>query len=123
MFGHLIDMLCYLKEESEVHKPFRTQIQRTIITQIAVLLFRTFRFKRSESGISSSNARMLEIKEYIDVHFNEELNLNMLGEKFFLHPSTISKDFTKYWMFLPFNTVNLYMNGGKQAGEAEESSW
>ncbi|WP_271823122.1 hypothetical protein [Enterocloster clostridioformis] len=38
-------MLCYLKEESEVHKPFRTQIQRTIITQIAVLLFRTFRFK------------------------------------------------------------------------------
>ena len=23
-------------------------------------------------------------------------------------------------MFLPFNTVNLYMNGGKQAGKAEE---
>ena len=45
VFGHLIDMLCYLKEEGEVHKPFRTQIQRTIITQIAVLLFRTFRFK------------------------------------------------------------------------------
>ena len=91
VFGHLIDMLCYLKEEGEVHKPFRTQIQRTIITQIAVLLFRVFRFERSESGISPSNARMLEIKEYIDVHFNEELNLNMLGEKFFLHPTTISR--------------------------------
>ena len=106
MFGHLIDMLCYLKEEGEVHKPFRTQIQRTIITQIAVLLFRVFRFERSESGISPSNARMLEIKEYIDVHFNEELNLNMLGEKFFLHPTTISKDFTKYCGY----NLNKYIN-------------
>ena len=106
VFGHLIDMLCYLKEEGEVHKPFRTQIQRTIITQIAVLLFRVFRFERSESGISPSNARMLEIKDYIDVHFNEELNLNMLGEKFFLHPTTISKDFTKYCGY----NLNKYIN-------------
>ena len=49
---------------------------------------------------------MLEIKEYIDVHFNEELNLNMLGEKFFLHPTTISKDFTKYCGY----NLNKYIN-------------
>ena len=71
-----------------------------------MLLFRVFRFERSESGISPSNARMLEIKEYIDVHFNEELNLNMLGEKFFLHPTTISKDFTKYCGY----NLNKYIN-------------
>lgn len=43
VFGQLIDMLCCLKAEDAVHKPFRSQIQRTIVTQIAVLLFRTFR--------------------------------------------------------------------------------
>ena len=56
--------------------------------------------------LHQDDIRMLEIKEYIDVHFNEELNLNMLGEKFFLHPTTISKDFTKYCGY----NLNKYIN-------------
>ena len=106
VFRQLVDMLCYLKSEEGVHRPFRSLIQRTVITQIAVLLFRTFRFKRSEGNITPSNARMLEIKEYIDAHFDEELNLNLLSEKFFLHPATISKDFSRYCGY----NLNKYIN-------------
>lgn len=106
VFDRLVGMLCELKEEETAHKPFRSQIQRTVLIQMAVILFRAFQFKREEGGIPPSHVRMLAIKEYIDLHFEEELNLHNLSEKFFLHPSTISKDFAKYCGC----TLNKYMN-------------
>lgn len=96
IFNKIIKLLCELKGEEEEHKPFRSQIQRTVITQIAVILFRAFQFQRENESISPSHARMLEIKTYIDVNFTAELDLKTLSERFFLHPSTISKDFTRY---------------------------
>lgn len=106
IFARIIEMLCELKEEAEVHKPFRSQIERTVITQFAVILFRAFQFKRNDGGVTLSNTRMLEIKEYIDLHFNEELNLKFLSEKFFLHPSTISKEFARCCGY----NLNKYLN-------------
>lgn len=105
-FERIIEMLSALKDEEEIHKPFRSQIERTVITQIAVILFRVFQFKRDDGGNTPSNARMLEIKEYIDMHFDEKLNLNILSEKFFLHPSTISKEFARYCGY----NLNKYIN-------------
>lgn len=106
VFEQIIEMLRALKEEEAVHKPFRSQIERTVITQIAVILFRAFQFKRNDGGVTPSNVRMLEIKEYIDLHFAEVLNLNVLSEKFFLHPSTISKEFSRYCGY----NLNKYIN-------------
>lgn len=106
VFDRIIEMLCELKEEAVVHKPFRSQIERTVITQIAVILFRAFQFKRNDGAITPSNARMLEIKEYIDMNFDKELNLNILSEKFFLHPSTISKEFARGCGY----NLNKYIN-------------
>lgn len=106
VFNRILDLLRELKEEDVVHKPFRSQIQRSVITQITVILFRVFQFKRDDSGLAPSNIRMLEIKEYIDTHFDRELNLNILSEQFFLHPSTISKDFAKYCGY----NLNKYIN-------------
>lgn len=106
VFERIIEMLSALKDEEEIHKPFRSQIERTVITQIAVILFRVFQFKRDDGGNTPSNARMLEIKEYIDMHFDEKLNLNILSEKFFLHPSTISKEFARYCGY----NLNKYIN-------------
>jgi AraC-like DNA-binding protein len=106
IFNRILDMLCFLKDEEAIHKPFRSQIQRNVISLIAVVLFRAFNFKKKDSNITASNARMLEIKEYIDTHFTEELDLNSLSEKFFLHPSTISKDFNKYCGY----NLNKYIN-------------
>lgn len=106
VFNRILDLLRELKEEDVVHKPFRSQIQRTVITQIAVILFRALQFKRNESSMAVSKARMLKIKEYIDGHFSEEINLNVLSEKFFLHPSTISKEFNRCCGY----NLNKYIN-------------
>lgn len=106
VFARIVEMLSALKDEEEIHKPFRSQIERTVITQIAVILFRVFQFKRDDGGNAPSNARMLEIKEYIDMHFDEKLNLNILSERFFLHPSTISKEFARYCGY----NLNKYIN-------------
>lgn len=39
--------------------------------------------------------QMYDIKEYIDQHYIEDLNLNGLSEQFYLHPVTISKEFSR----------------------------
>lgn len=106
LFDSLISMICYLKEEEEIHKPFRSQIQRTIMIQIAVILFRLFRLKRNENHEKESSLIMVQIKEYIDSHFNEKLDLNTLSNIFFLHPSTISKNFYHYCGY----NLNKYIN-------------
>lgn len=38
---------------------------------------------------------MREIKEYIDTHFQERLTLKTLSSRFYLHPTTISKEFRR----------------------------
>lgn len=106
IFNQIVSLLCYLKDEEEVHKPFRSQIERTVLTQIAVMLFRAFEFRRDDSPLTPSNSRMLEIKEYIDMNYRNKLDLKFFSEKFFLHPSTISKDFNKYCG----QTLNKYIN-------------
>lgn len=106
IFNEILNMLCYLNNEEAVHKPFQSQMQRSIITQIAVVLFRAFHFQRNNKNITASNTRMPEIKEYIDTHFIEEINLTSLSKKFFLHPSTISKDFKKHYGY----HLNRYIN-------------
>lgn len=39
--------------------------------------------------------QMYDIKEYIDQHYMEDLNLNGLSEQFYHHPVTISKEFSR----------------------------
>jgi AraC-like DNA-binding protein len=97
IFYHIVELLQELYGEQAVHKPFRSMIERTLITQISVLLFRVFGLERRESELSVMNLRMIDIKEYIDVHFRENLDLQILSGLFYLHPATISKEFNKYF--------------------------
>lgn len=106
IFSHIIELLQQLYGEQAIHKPFRSMIERTLITQIAILLFRVFGLERRESELSMMNLRMIDIKEYIDLHFRENLNLQMLSELFYLHPATISKEFNKYFG----KTIIKYIN-------------
>lgn len=94
-FNQLISLLSDLKSEERIKKPFRSQLQRAIITQIAILLFRLFELERSSRPDPNVKDRMIEIKDYIDTHFQERIDLKMLSEKFYLHPATISKDFNR----------------------------
>lgn len=106
IFNRLVNILMYLRMEDNELKPFHTQIQRTIMTQVAVELYRTFKFVNKVTGLRASNNRMLEIKEYIDTNFTENLSLNTLSEKFFLHSTTISAEFNKCCGY----NINKYIN-------------
>lgn len=92
----IIELFCYLKKEEDLNKTFRPLMERTIITQIAVLLFRAVGLTRQGRVLSAMNERMLEIKDYINLHFSETLDLQRLSDVFYLHPTTISKEFNKY---------------------------
>lgn len=96
VFDAVVSHLHTLKSELITHAPYRSLMERTLITQIAVLLFRAFQLKRDTTPLPVAHAHMLEIKAYIDQYFKEPLDLKILSEKFFLHPATISKDFHKY---------------------------
>ncbi|MGL6218714.1 MAG: helix-turn-helix transcriptional regulator, partial [Lacrimispora sphenoides] len=91
----------------EIHQPFRSMIERSIITEITVLLFRAFGLERTESERSEMNLRMIAIKEYIDRHYQENLDLKILSELFYLHPATISREFNKYFGKTLIKYINI----------------
>ncbi len=86
IFNRVTGLIKELYEEQEIHQPFRSMIERSIITEITVLLFRAFGLERTESERSEMNLRMIAIKEYIDRHYQENLDLKILSE-LFLSPS------------------------------------
>lgn len=106
VFWQLIGLMKELRTEETLQQPFRSQMERTLITQIAVILFRALRLKKRDTPMTAANIRMLEVKEYIEQHFQEKLDLASLSERFFLHPATISKDFHKYCGY----HLNKYIN-------------
>lgn len=106
IFNKIVDMLCELKNEYENNISLNNEMQKAIITEISITLFRVFKLQKDVNILTKSNERMQEIKNYIDENFNETLDLNTLSSKFFLHPSTISKEFNKYSGY----SINKYIN-------------
>lgn len=105
-FNCLIDLLRALKGEQLRFQPHRAHMERSIVTQVAVVLFRIFQLKQKDMPLSAAHILMLDIKEYIDLHYKEVLDLKSLSELFYCHPSTISKDFRKYCG----HNLNRYIN-------------
>lgn len=95
IFAKLIGLLQDLAEEQQGEKDYRAQMQRGVLTQTAVLLFRVLRMEREAGEISAADTAMREIKDHIDLHFQERLTLETLSRRFYLHPSTISKEFKR----------------------------
>lgn len=115
VFAKLIALLKELRTEEVMQPPFRSQMERTIITQIAVILFRALHLEKRDTPLSAANVRMFEVKEYIEQHFHGKLDLPSLSERFFLHPATISKDFHKYCGY----NLNKYINRVRVAEAAK----
>ena len=95
IFQEIIHLIQYLYHEGNGDKPFNSLLERSIITEIAVLLYRQSGMKQKETPMSPMYIRMCEIKEYIDSNFRDPLDLNVLSQQFYLHPVTISKEFNK----------------------------
>lgn len=91
----MIELLKCLYEEQRQRQTFRGTMERSLVTQIAVLLYRQWGLCKREEETSSMSRQMYDIKEYIDEHYQEPLDLNSLSDKFYLHPVTISKEFSR----------------------------
>ena len=94
-FNQCIYLLKSLYDEQKQDMPFSSMVEKSIVTQIAVILYRQWDLKRNKNEVSSMSQQMYDIKEYIDQHYIEDLNLNGLSEQFYLHPVTISKEFSR----------------------------
>lgn len=94
-FQEIIHQIQYLYHEGNGDKPFNSLFERSIITEIAVILYRLSGLKQKETPLSPMYMRMSEIKEYIDANYRAPLDLNGLSQQFYLHPVTISKEFNK----------------------------
>lgn len=90
VFSRMIELLKCLYEEQRQRQTFRGTMERSLVTQIAVLLYRQWGLCKREEETSSMSRQMYDIKEYIDEHYQEPLDLNSLSDKFYLHPVTIS---------------------------------
>ncbi|WP_058485366.1 AraC family transcriptional regulator [Defluviitalea phaphyphila] len=106
LFNKLINLLCKLKEEQVKNYDFNSYMQNSIITEITIILFRYFNLERSKEVMTTAQKNILDIKEYIDNNYYENLDLKILSEEFYLHPSTISKYFKKYTGYC----LNEYIN-------------
>lgn len=95
IFQEIIHLIQYLYHEGSGDKPFNSLFERSIITEIAVLLYRLSGLNQKETPLSPMYVRMSEIKEYIDNNYQISLDLNRLSQQFYLHPVTISKEFNK----------------------------
>ena len=95
VFSRMIELLKCLYEEQRQRQTFRGTMERSLVKQIAVLLYRQWGLCKREEETSSMSRQMYDIKEYIDEHYQEPLDLNSLSDKFYLHPVTISKEFSR----------------------------
>ena len=82
VFNQCIYLLKSLYDEQKQDMPFSSMVEKSIVTQIAVILYRQWDLKRNKNEVSSMSQQMYDIKEYIDQHYIEDLNLNGLSEQF-----------------------------------------
>ncbi|MFI3200555.1 MAG: AraC family transcriptional regulator [Eubacteriales bacterium] len=105
-FSIIIALLKMLKTEQQSIGIYRAPMERGLIAQLTILLYRNFGYKQTDSPMPSIYKQMLEIKEYITTHYEEDLSLKFLADKFYLHSATISKNFPKYCG----QNLNKYIN-------------
>ena len=73
VFNQCIYLLKSLYDEQKQDMPFSSMVEKSIVTQIAVILYRQWDLKRNKNEVSSMSQQMYDIKEYIDQHYIEDL--------------------------------------------------
>src|SRR5699024_3011434 len=65
----------------EEYKNYMKKVVSQIMTRVSTL------------NEKMRNARIIEIKEYIEEHYSEDLNFSLLGKKFHMNPNYFSRFF------------------------------
>ena len=103
----LVKALYAEQTSKSAENPMKNMMEKALIQEIAVTLYRTFRMQERNVIIDPyQEERMGKIRDYINTHYKDELSLESLSDIFYMHPSNISKYFHRYCGF----TLNQYIN-------------
>ena len=75
-----------------------------MLLELTIILKRYLNLEKKD--ISGTYKAMSDIKNYIDLHYAEELNLTVLSRNFYIQPNTISKNFKKIFGKNVVNYIN-----------------
>ncbi len=95
IFRQIIDILWHLRDETENNSEGKGNMVYALILELTIILKRLLQIE--PINMSESNKVIAEIKNYIDLHYMEDLSLSNLSQIFYLQPNTISKNFTKLY--------------------------
>ncbi len=109
IFQRLIQLVLLLHEETQDNGDGRGDMVYALLLEMTIILKRLLFLEKQE--VSGTYKMMSDIKNYIDLHYAEELSLKELSSSFYLQPNTISKNFGKIFG----KNVNNYINSVRVA--------
>ncbi|MDO4677025.1 MAG: AraC family transcriptional regulator [Eubacteriales bacterium] len=109
IFQRLIQLVLLLHEETQDNGDGRGDMVYALLLEMTIILKRLLFLEKQE--VSGTYKMMSDIKNYIDLHYAEELSLKELSGLFYLQPNTISKNFGKIFG----KNVNNYINSVRVA--------
>ena len=92
-FQRIIQIIRLLREETRENGEGRGDMVYALLLELTIILKRYLNLEKKD--ISGTYKAMSDIKNYIDLHYAEELNLTVLSRNFYIQPNTISKNFKK----------------------------
>ncbi|MBQ1311447.1 MAG: helix-turn-helix transcriptional regulator [Blautia sp.] len=93
VFEEFCDLIQRIYQE-QVHKSDDNEEMRdAVVCVMTILLKRLLNYKKETRREGDSFSLMLKVRDYIDAHYAQDCSLEYLSEVFFIHPSTISRNF------------------------------
>ena len=92
-FQRIIQIIRLLREETRENGEGRGDMVYALLLEMTIILKRYLNLEKQD--ISGTYKAMSDIKNYIDLHYAEDLNLTVLSRNFYIQPNTISKNFKK----------------------------
>ncbi len=88
-------LLDAIEEEKQTQHGENNYFQQCMVSALYCLLTRHFPSKESED-LTKGQKEFLRILEYIDEHFEENINVGVLAERLFMYRGTLSSVFSKH---------------------------
>ncbi len=103
-FDRLVQLLLLLRKETENNSSGEGDMCYALLLELTITLQRLLNLEKL--NLSDSYRTMVDIKEYINLHYTEDLSLEELSRRFYLQQNTISKNFKKTFG----SNINTYIN-------------
>lgn len=103
-FQRIIQIIRLLREETRENGEGRGDMVYALLLEMTIILKRYLNLEKQD--ISGTYKAMSDIKNYIDLHYAEDLNLTVLSRNFYIQPNTISKNFKKIFGKNVVNYIN-----------------